>query len=39
MHETINTSIFENTRHIKEYDTPENSKSILKEYIPPYIPI
>jgi len=32
IHESIN--IFENTRHIIEFDTPENLISILREYIP-----
>jgi len=32
-HESIN--IFENTRYIIEFDTPENLLSILREYIPP----
>jgi len=37
IHETAN--IFGNTRHIIEFDTPENLLSILREYIPPNIAI
>jgi len=32
-------NIFGNTRHIIEFDTPENLVSILREYIPPNITI
>jgi len=32
-------NIFGNNRHIKEFDTPENLGSILREYIPPNITI
>jgi len=37
IHEMVN--IFGNTRHIIEFDTPENLVSILREYIPPNITI
>jgi len=37
IHESIN--VFGNTRHIIEYDTPENLISILREYFPPNITI
>jgi len=37
IHEMVN--IFGNTRHIIEFDTPENLVSILREYIPPNIRI
>jgi len=37
IHEIIN--IFGNTRHIKEFDTPENLVSFLRECIPPNITI
>jgi len=35
--ESIN--IFENTRHITKFDTPENLISILREYIPPNLAV
>jgi len=37
IHELIN--IFENTRHIIEFDTPENLISILREYTPPNLTV
>jgi len=37
IHESV--TIFQNTRHIIEFDTPENLISILREYIPPNLTV